>query len=555
MASLQAYQSHGIRYYRIVESFRKDGKPSIRVLAHLGRVEDVLQRHQEHSEAPVKVSSVSAGAVTALHRLSEQLGLAERINRAISPEGHVQVRDSLTVGESLVTAMIARACAPRSKRAFADWARTTWLPELMRFTAADLTSQHFWDQMDAVPADKLAEIEQDLVREVIRIEQLQLQALAYDTTNFFTHIASTNLHTELPQRGHNKQGRHDLRQMGLALVVDQDTQLPLAHALYQGARSDMRTFAEFLKPVRKRLRELTGKPDQLTMVFDAGSSSRQNLEGMERYVTAVRPSIHLALLAEAAAALSEVRLSTGTVVRAWRDSRVIAGKQRDVVVVFSPKLHAGQLRGLHQTLSKSWRAFEEMGSLARTTMETAKRKLEKIRNRQYLRSLFCYKLDQDAQGTNQVCVWSNWLEYQRLLTRYFGLRLLITDRHEWSTAQIIEAYRGQSKVEAAFRDLKDTRMLSTRPQFHWTDQKLHVHAFICVTAYLLVTLLHRRAGQKATFNGSARRLLAELAEVRCCRLIDMTRRRGRPRVRLQIEQMDTQRKVLADALNAIPTLA
>jgi hypothetical protein len=249
VASLQAYQSHGIRYYRVVESFRKDGKPSIRVLAHLGRVDDILQRHQEHAEVPVKVSSVSAGAVTALYRLTQQLGLAERINRAIAPEGkEVQIRDSLTVGESLVAAMIARACAPRSKRAFAEWASTTWLPELMDFRAANLTSQHFWDQMDAVPVDKLPEIEQELVLEVVRIEQLQLQALAYDTTNFFTHIASTNLRTELPQRGHNKQGRHDLRQMGLALVVDQDTGLPLAHSLYEGARSDMRTFAEFLKP-------------------------------------------------------------------------------------------------------------------------------------------------------------------------------------------------------------------------------------------------------------------------------------------------------------------
>jgi transposase len=459
------------------------------------------------------------------------------------------------VGESLVTAMIARACAPRSKRAFADWAKTTWLPELMDFRAADLTSQHFWDQMDAVPVDKLPEIEQELVREVVRIEQLQLQALAYDTTNFFTHIASTNLRTELPQRGHNKQGRHDLRQMGLALVVDQDTSLPLAHGLYEGARSDMRTFAEFLKPVRKRLRELTGKPDQLTLVFDAGSSSRQNLEGVEHYVTAVRPSIHVALLAEAAAALSEVRLSSGAVVRAWRDKRIIAGKQREVVVVFSPQLHAGQLRGLDQTISKSWREFEELGSLARTNMEAAKRKLEKIRNRQYLRALFCYKLDQDAQGTIQVCVWSDWLEYQRLTTRYFGLRLLITDRSEWSTAQIIEAYRGQSSVESAFRDLKDPRMLSTRPQFHWTDQKLHVHAFVCVMAYLLVTLLHRRARQKTAFNGSPRRLLAELAEVRCTRLIDMTGRKGRPRVRLQIEEMEAERKTLAEAVGAMPAFS
>jgi transposase len=76
-----------------------------------------------------------------------------------------------------------------------------------------------------------------------------------------------------------------------------------------------------------------------------------------------------------------------------------------------------------------------------------------------------------------IRVWSDWQEYQRLITSYFGLRILIMDRAEWSMAQIIQAYRGQSKVEAAFRDLKDPRVLSTRPQFHWTGQKLQVHAF------------------------------------------------------------------------------
>ena len=81
-------------------------------------------------------------------------------------------------------------------------------------------------------------------------------------------------------------------------------------------------------------------------------------------------------------------------------------------------------------------------------------------------------------------------------------------------------------------------MLSTRPQFHWTDQKLHVHAFLCVTAYLLVTLLHRRAVQKAGFQGSARKLLEELSEVRCCRLIDLTGARE-GHVRWQIEETDT----------------
>jgi hypothetical protein len=333
------------------------------VLAHLGRVDQILRRHQQLAEVPVKISSVSAGAVTALCSLARELDVAGRINHALSGGGEGQVRAGLTVGESLVTAMIARACAPRSKRAFADWAGTTYLPELMKFTAADLTSQHFWDQMNVMPLEKLPEIEQALVREVIRIEQLQLRALAYDTTNFYTHIASTNLRAELPQRGHNKQGRHDLRQMGLALVVDQQTQLPLAHVLYEGARSDMKTFAEFLKPVRKRLAELTGQPDQLTLVFDAGSSSRQNLEGMQRYVTAaVLPPSRSARRGsrrtlQCSYPVAQRRAPGGGL----DDRRQAAGSGGGVQ--FQTSCRA--IRGLHQTLSKSWREFEEMGSFAR----------------------------------------------------------------------------------------------------------------------------------------------------------------------------------------------
>ena len=45
-------------------------------------------------------------------------------------------------------------------------------------------------------------------------------ALAYDTTNFHTWIAFTNDRCELPQRGRNKQKRHDLRQLGLSYTLD-----------------------------------------------------------------------------------------------------------------------------------------------------------------------------------------------------------------------------------------------------------------------------------------------------------------------------------------------
>lgn len=555
MASLQAYQSHGRRYYRIVESFRQNGKPRIRVLAHLGRVENLLRSHQEQ-QIPIRICSVTAGAVTALHHLGQELDVAGRINRALGPR--TQKRQGLTVGESLLAGIIGRCCAPRSKRAFADWACTTHLPELMGFQAEALTSQHFWEQMQAVPVDVLENIEHEIVREVIGQEQLRVEALAYDTTNFYTHIASTNAKPQLPQRGHNKPGRHDLRQWGLALVVDQNTQLPLAHVLYPGARSDMRTLAACLKPVRQRLRALMHGAGQLTLVFDTGAASKENLESWEptedRYVTAVRPSYHPRLLAEAAAHGEEVVLSTQEVVRAWRTRRMIAGQERDTVVVFSRQWYEGPVRGLQQQLARCTQQFEEMGLRVRSTTEAVRRRLAKICGRQYVRSLVRYEVSRDAQPPTPVCIWSDLQEYRRLTTQYFGLRILITDRNEWSTAQIIEAYRGQSKVEAAFRDLTDPGMLATRPPFHWTDQKLPVHAFMCVTGYLLIRLLWWRVRRDARLAQNPRRLLAELARIRSCRVADHTGRAGRPRVRKQLEEMDADLAHLGRAAHALPHL-
>lgn len=101
---------------------------------------------------------------------------------------------------------------------------------------------------------------------------------------------------------------------------------------------------------------LSSQPQQLTLVFDAGASSKATLEKLEadtdHSVTAVRPCSQQGLLAEAADRLEDVTLSTGAVVRAWRTQRVIAGRPRDAVVVFSPQLYEGQVRGLHQHLAR-----------------------------------------------------------------------------------------------------------------------------------------------------------------------------------------------------------
>lgn len=349
--------------------------------------------------------------------------------------------------------------------AFADWARTKYLPELMNFSATDLASQNLWDQMSGVPVKQLAAMVQEVVGQVISTERLQIQALAYDTTDFCTHIASTNLLAKLLARFHDRQGSHDLRQIGLAVVVDQKTHLPLAHSLYEGARSDMRRDAEFLNPRRKRPRALSGTPAQMTIVIATGASSQQNLDGIMHYVTAIRTAQQTALLAEAAVQLTDVQLSNGATVRACRSRRRMFGQQRELVV-FNPKSRDGQKSP----------GVSGNGLNPRLTAEAAKQRLENTRGRQYRRFLLCNQLEADREPDRRICIWSNCEEYQLLTTRYFGLRILIADR-------------GPSRADPALRDMKDPLLPSARRQFHWTDQRLHFRDFDGITVYHMVAVL------------------------------------------------------------------
>ena len=88
-----------------------------------------------------------------------------------------------------------------------------------------------------------------------------------------------------------------------------------------------------------------------------------------------------------------------------------------------------------------------------------------------------------------------------------GNLILVTDRDDWSTAEIIRTYRGQAHVEAVFAHLKDPMHVMLRPQYHWTDQKLHGHVFTCVLSYLLARVLHLQAQQAVGYTRSIEQLL------------------------------------------------
>src|SRR5260370_32604037 len=63
--------------------------------------------------------------------------------------------------------------------------------------------------------------------EILKIYQFICKTL-------YTFMHTFNSRPSLPQRGSNKQKRADLRQLSLALVVDEEQGLPLSSRCYEG---------------------------------------------------------------------------------------------------------------------------------------------------------------------------------------------------------------------------------------------------------------------------------------------------------------------------------
>lgn len=103
--------------------------------------------------------------------------------------------------------------------------------------------------------------------------------------------------------------------------------------------------------------------------------------------------------------------------------------------------------------------------------------------------------------------------------------------------------------ERAFRDLKDPWVGAFRPQYHWTDQKLVVHAFTAFIGLLLGRVLLRRA-QQAGFRGTLRGLIQRLSAVRTCSVVESLPTGGRPRLSEQLEECASELLSLAEALGA-----
>ena len=508
MASLTPKVLHGKTYYYARECQRINGKPKIVRTVYLGSADDLiaaaLKRRQGQAPQPQSVDIAAFGDVAAFYDLAQQIGLVELLDR------HLPKRDQgLSVGQYVLLAAINRAVHPVSKLRFADWYRTTALPRLLPATARQLSSQSFWNHLDVVEEQHIAAAERELSQRLIDKFQLSLRTLAYDGTNFFTFVDSRTA-AELPQRGHNKQKRNDLRQVSLGMLVSTDFHVPLFHKVYAGNVNDGTVFATITEELRVRYQELARDCEHITLIFDNGNNGDAAFATLDatgfHFIGSLVPSHHADLLDVPSSRYQPLTGERLKDVRAYRTQKVIYGQERTIVVTHNDNLLHGQLQGLTTALDKARSKLRDIqtklrrrregrirGGKAPTAASILKQAQEALAG-QHVKTVLRVQVEDGKVPTLSFA--TDQTALSRLIDKHLGKTILFTDNDDWTNEDIVLGYRSQHHIEDAFRQMKHPHYLGWQPMYHWTDSKIRAHAFICVLALTLSSLLQRTLHHK-----------------------------------------------------------
>ena len=557
MPSLTKKIVRGRPYYYLRESQRVNGKPKIVSTIYLGSAESIRDRLL--SPQPSEVAVHEFGGSAATFSMAQDLDVVATIDRHVPKRGS----QAPSVGQYLLLAALNRCLAPTSKSGIAHWYSKTGLRRLLPFTPQQLSSQRFWDNMERVRAEQIAAIERDLAHTAVSRFGLDLRCLVFDATSFFTFLDSFNLRAKLPQRGHGKEGRDNLRLLGLALLITTDGEVPLLHHTYAGNQHDSVTFQSVAEQLFARCRSLSQQVREITLVFDKGNNSEANLKLVGQsgvhFIGSLVPTQHPDLLALPREGMRRLDRSQLPAVWAYRTHKILFGVNRTVLVSFNQKLFRAQTKTLSREIHQRERKLEKLqNSLRRRrpddrgkkpTVAGVKKKVREILHGRHMADLFRIQIHPTRQGLPRLRFQFRKAAYQKLRSTLLGKTILFTDHGEdRSDEQIVLGYRAQHHVEDDFRHLKNPLYLSFRPTFHWTDQKLRVHAFYCVLALMILNLLRRQLA-KSGIALSIVEMMKQLTNIQQVTVLYQVPPRGQqPLARTVLSKLNSRQQKIVAAL-------
>ena len=557
MPSVVGKKRGGATYYYLAESARVGGKPRITSQEYLGTAEELAAAMRGGGLGlPDRVQHREFGAAAAAWGMLDDLGVAEIIDEVC---GARRGDAGASTGTYLALAALNRVVAPCSKLGFRDWWTATAAPRFTKIPGTVLDHRRFWDAMHTVTLEDLEEISMRISLRIVEASGLDCSSVALDMTNFATFIDTANGKAPVAQRGKAKQKRSDLRLIGLGLVVTRDGGIPLTWHAYPGNKPDVTQFPGMITALRSRYEAITAAcgqhPCDMTVVFDAGQNSDANFEHLAgaglHYVGSVPASDCPDLTSLPASVRKIADKDRFGGLTCYDTRRVSYGAERRTILTHSPELREAQARGFDgTTLAKAGRKLDELAATlargkTRRPREKVRAEIETITAKPWTRRVIAWELTGDQPKDLRLTWRQDPAARAGLEEEIFGKHVLITSHDDWPVTEVVAGYRSQSEAEFSFRQMKDTRVVSFSPMFHWTEHSIRVHVFTCVLALQIAHLMRLKA-RRAGLDMSVRVLLSELAGISETVLLYQSDR-GRPRA----HRMLTDTTPIQDKLSGI----
>jgi transposase len=557
MAHFHIKTKKGRPYLYVREIARVDGKPKVISQIYIGSPEKVagLLGGKEADLLNLKVEEF--GSLWLAHLIDRDIDLCGIVDSVV-PKAERETGPS--IGEYFLYCVLNRMVKAVSKNKLADWYRKTAIQHIRPVDLDELTSKRYWEKWDRVSETELQTIARKFFERIWQIEAPTADCLLFDTTNYYTYMASQT-DSKLAQRGKNKAGKHHLRQIGLGLLVARDSRLPLYYGVYPGNIHDSKHFEAVMDEMFGVVCGLNKTKERLTVVIDKGMNADENYAWIDDHSRVHFITTYSTYFAEDLAITSmnhfepahttenRRRIKEGQedeCLLAYRTKGEYWGKERTVIVTHTP----ASARKQAYTFADKLKAMRQE---LLTMRAKVRGKAPHWRNEEAVRERyvsFCehihmtpqlYELEFEQSPDGLLLTFRKNANLVNRKQAMFGKNIIITDNTDWLTGDIIEASLARWQVEERFRLSKNDDLVGTSPVRHWTDSKIRCHLFTCVVA---MTYL-RRIELKMTAAGRKRSIEEVMDDMRHLHYVLSVKKGSRTPERRLETPSKTQSEVLS----------
>jgi transposase len=466
------------QYLQLVENRREKGKVAQRVIATLGRmdqltekgsVESIIRSLSRFSDSALLVlsarSQVNAsvkkiGPALIFERLWKELGIGSIVSSLVSSR-----KFGFSVERALFLTVLHRLFVSGSDRCCVKWRRDyliSGVEELelhQLYRAMAFLGEELSDQKDRTPfaprctKDVIEERMFDYRRNLFT----DLDLVFLDTTSIYFEGEGGETIGEL---GHTKDHRSDLNQMVVGALLD-DRGRPLACEMWPGNTADVTSTI----PVVTRLRKRFGA-GRFCIVADRGMISKTTIKELEKEHLSYILGVRMRLVKEVR---NDVLLDAGEYEEVYPEG--VHSKDPSPL-----KVKEVTVNGTRYIVCRNDRQARKDKTDRNAIVESLKEKIAKapaklIGNKGY-------------RGFLKITKESVLLDEEKIKAdaKFDGIWILTTNT-ELPAREVALKYKELWMVEQTFRDMKS--VIDTRPIYHKRDETIRGHVFCSFLALVL----------------------------------------------------------------------